>query len=187
MYCPITHFSNKKKSTIYLSNRALFRCSESCSRALHFAANRSTFVACPTRLCCCFKQENTSTPKSAFFASQASFVFLLKTRVFASAALPFPTTAQIVDRESPSSFVMSARLRFGSRLVHCREFSSFLFTTLGFTSSRSWFLAIRNGKSPRVPKIKQHDANVAVTQVLLADRAHAGAVVANCFCNCRHS
>lgn len=65
----------------------------------------------------CLNHENTSEPKSTCFASWTSLVLLSKMRAPASTALLFPNTVGTVGRECPSSFVMPARFRFGSRLV----------------------------------------------------------------------
>lgn len=60
----------------------------------------------------------------------------------------------------PDFFTMSAHFHFGSLFTAAKSQVSCLLT-IGFTSSRSWFRAIHNGKP-------------------------AGVVVANCFCNFYH-
>lgn len=62
--------------------------------------------------------------------SFSAFVFLSEMRAFASTSFFFPTTVLVFDKESQSSFVMSAHFRFESRFM--LQNLKFLFIVDGF-------------------------------------------------------
>lgn len=64
----------------------------------------------------------------------------------------FPTTILTVDGESQSSFAMSAHFRFGSLFLPVAKYQASRLSTMGFTSSQSWFLAVQNDKPAGAPK-----------------------------------
>lgn len=45
---------------------------------MHFPVNTSTFVVCPTQLCCCLNHKNISASESVCFAPRASFCFAIE-------------------------------------------------------------------------------------------------------------
>lgn len=116
--CSHIFLFQKSRSRACISQEELFLdISEALSRTPHFPTNWSTFVARQTWLCYCLNHENTSALKPACFASWAFFVLLSKMKVFASTASLFPTTVLTIDRESPTSFTMSAHFCFKHRLT----------------------------------------------------------------------
>lgn len=128
--------------------RVLFQCLNSCSRVPHelkYLCNVSNAVAV------LLNHRNTFASDPACFASRASFVSPLKTRVFASASFFFPTAVLTVDGESPRTFAMSSRIRSESRLTGAKSRVSRL-STMAFASSWPWFRAIQNGEPVTAPK-----------------------------------
>lgn len=141
--CITNHtFFNLKKAKI---KHTLAKQFERCFHTLHFPMNRTTFVACLTRLHFCLNRKYTSAPKSACFAS---FVLLSKMRMFVSTALLFPTAVRAVDGESPSSFTAPAHFCFGSQFTTTKPKVSHL-SMMGFTSSSSIVSTDKKRESPQ--------------------------------------
>lgn len=65
---------------------------------------------------------------------------------FGLTAFLFPTIVLTVDGESPDSFAMSVRFRYGPRFG-AAKFQISRLPTIACASSWSWFQAIENGKT----------------------------------------
>lgn len=140
---------------------------------------------------------STSNAPAVCFAPWVYFVLQSKIRAFGATAFLFPTTVLAVDRESPSSFMVSAHFRFGSWFTAVK--SDFCTAAISFIDIGLCFLLAVVPSDTKWPghwsaQNKVHNANGAVTKDVTRVEwqscphwLHAGAMVANCFCNFYHT